>query len=338
MNNNIFITDEELRIYGSTVTLSDKAFSLLLHQKNNWELVKKNFLNLDKIKTKEIDFGDFKFKIQFNPSRITSTSAKVDKKSIENRNCFLCNENLPPQQKGIKYLKDYIILINPFPIFNKHLTIPHVKHIPQTIENSFKDFLQLSYDLRDDYFVFYNGPKCGASAPDHLHFQAGEIKTTPLQYHYRSLTSKFGDKIYQNDSINLYSVNYTVTKFIYFESNNIDELKKMFYLVLGIIKTLLKLTDEPMINIISFYDKDWKVFLFLREKHRPEQYFMNDDSQLLVSPASADLSGLCITPRESDFKKITKSDLENICSQVLITNEKYQTITKKIKEKLANVK
>ena len=189
MNNNKFITEPELRNFGMIENLSQKTEALLNHQKDNWDLVKNNFSALENIEIKKFEFDNFYINTQFNPSRITSSSAKVDKKSIANRACFLCADNLPDAQKGINYKDKYIILINPYPIFKQHLTIPHYNHIPQNIDEALGDLLDLSYDLRDNFFVFYNGPKCGASAPDHLHFQAGVKNSTPLEYYYKRIRS-----------------------------------------------------------------------------------------------------------------------------------------------------
>ncbi len=333
----IFISDKELNNYGETNTFSDKADSLLSHQKENWDLVEKNFRNLDSVKIINIDFDSFRFKIQFNPSRITSTSAKVDKKSIENRVCFLCKDNLPETQKGIKYQDDYVILINPFPVFKQHLTIPHIQHIPQKIDSTFKDMLQLSFDLKDNFFVFYNGPKCGASAPDHFHFQAGQKKSTPIENFYNGLLLNYGEEVYTNNITKIYSVNHSITKFIFFKSSDKNELVNLFNTILNVIKIQQGLASEPMINIFTFFDNSqWKVFLYLREKHRPKQYFANDDTQLLISPASVDLAGLCVTPREDDFNRVTKEDLKDICSQVLMNTDKFEKIIRNISKYLSD--
>jgi len=317
--NNKFITDKELKTYGSTDTLSDKAASLLLQQKENWDLVKNNFQNLEQIKTKDFNFNDYKIKVQFNPSRITSSSAKVDKKSIAKRACFLCNENLPIVQKGIKYKDGYVILINPFPIFKQHLTIPNLEHTPQSIKSSFENMLDLTYDLRDNFFVFYNGPKCGASAPDHLHFQAGLKYSTPIEKEYENLILKFGKEVINENNSRIVAVDYQLSKFFFFESDDKNQLNKFFLKIYDQFKELNNSNEEPLLNIVSTYEKSkWKIFLFLRKKHRPSQYFAEGKSQILFSPAAVDLAGLCITPREEDFNKITRYDIENMFEQIMV--------------------
>lgn len=327
MNKQIFITEKELKTYGSTDTLSDKANALLSHQKDNWELVKNNFKNLEQIKTKEFDFDGYKIRVQFNASRIVSSSAKVDKKTIENRACFLCKENLPSTQKGIKYKNNYVILINPFPIFKQHLTIPHLQHIPQSIENYFEDMLELSYDLKDNFFIFYNGPKCGASAPDHFHFQAGSKYSTPIETEYKSLVKTFGKEIVNKGNSKVFSVNSPITKLIVLESKEKSELIKLFANIFNQLKNNNIGDEEPLMNIISTYDENsWKVFLYPRTKHRPHQFFAENESQILFSPAAVDMGGLCITPREEDFNKIDKDDIEDMFTQVIVNKIELEPI------------
>ncbi|MCP5064245.1 MAG: DUF4922 domain-containing protein, partial [Ignavibacteriae bacterium] len=289
--------------------------------------VKNNFQNLEQIKTKEFDFDGYKIRVQFNSSRIVSSSAKVDKKTIENRACFLCKENLPDTQKGIMYKNDYIILINPFPIFKQHLTIPHLQHIPQSIENYFEDMLELSYDLKDNFFIFYNGPKCGASAPDHFHFQTGLKYSTPIETEYKSLVKSFGKEILNKGNSKAFSVNSPITKLFVLESKGKSELIKLFKNIFNQLKNNSVGDEEPLMNIISTYDNSrWKVFLYPRAKHRPQQFFAEDESQILFSPAAVDMAGLCITPREEDFNKIIKEDLTDMFGQVIANETELETI------------
>ncbi|HNZ62580.1 MAG TPA: DUF4922 domain-containing protein, partial [Paludibacteraceae bacterium] len=151
--------------------LNLKVKNLFKEQVSEWDLAKKNYEDLKNVQIKSFSFGDFEIVVQFNPARIVSSGAKVDEKTIKERKCFLCKENLPPQQKGVD-AGEYSILVNPYPIFPEHFTIPRKEHIPQQIKPFFSDMLELAKSM-DEFVVFYNGPKCGASAPDHLHFQAG---------------------------------------------------------------------------------------------------------------------------------------------------------------------
>lgn len=319
----IFLTDNELQKFGDISNWSNKAEALLKQQKESWQLLKENYEGLNFIKINTFEFDEFKLKVQFNPARITSTAAKVDNKSISDRKCFLCSENLPGVQKGIKYNNDYIILCNPYPIFAQHLTIPHVKHIPQRIDNSFNELLNLSKDLSGKFFVFYNGPQCGASAPDHLHFQAGLKNTVPIENEFKNIVNKFGKNVISKKHISVYVVNNTIRNFILISSSLKEEISSMFKNVLNKLKKMNSSNDEPLLNILSFYENNiWNVLIFPRAKHRPDQYFLSGEKQILISPASVDIAGLSILPREEDFNKITRDDLIDIYSQVTLNIEK----------------
>lgn len=318
MNKNRLISETELNNFGNTGNLSQKAEALLNHQKESWDLVNQNFSALDNIKIKKFEFNHFYINAQFNPSRITSSSAKVDKKSIANRACFLCEENLPGVQKGISYKDKYIILINPYPIFKQHLTIPHHNHIPQNIDEALGDLLDLSYDLKENFFVFYNGPKCGASAPDHLHFQAGVKKSTPLEHYYHSLVEKKSSVLLKDDIVEAYQIEALFLNFILIKSENKQKIIKLTRKVIQQLQSYKYSDEEPLLNIISLFENDiWNVFVFPRKAHRPKQFFAEDNSKLLISPASVDMAGLLITPRKEDFEKLTNTDIQDIYSQVL---------------------
>jgi ATP adenylyltransferase/5',5'''-P-1,P-4-tetraphosphate phosphorylase II len=307
-----------------TETLSSQIKNLLDSQIVDWELAKNNYKGLESVKVKDFSFDGFSIKIQFNPSRIISTSAKVDAKSIQERKCFLCKENLPKVQTGIDYKNEYIILVNPFPIFPEHFTIPKVDHKPQRIKENFEDILDLSKDLQDRYAVFYNGPKCGASAPDHMHFQAGIKNFMPVDYEFESI-----QKITLSNSDNLrisYTENY-LRNFISLESPDKYQITKAFNKVYDSIEQVEAKDDEPMMNVVASYQNDeWRIIVFPREKHRPSHYFEEGEKQILLSPASVDLGGVCITPREDDFNRITKRDIKDILTQVGVGKEKFDKI------------
>ena len=118
--------------------------------------------------------------VQWNPARAVSTLAKVDSKSLEKRPCFLCRENRPSVQEGISILEGrWEVLVNPFPILERHLTIVSTQHTPQRLSREdFEDMVEISRSL-PGYVVFYNGARCGASAPDHKHLQAGKADALP---------------------------------------------------------------------------------------------------------------------------------------------------------------
>lgn len=296
--------------------LSNKAKELIRKQVGEWDLAAKNYEGLGKVKIKTFDFGEYHIDIQFNPERIVSSSAKIDARSIETRPCFLCQKNLPPQQRGLAVDDQYMVLVNPFPIFPEHLTIPNVQHNDQRIIGNFGSMLDLAAGL-DDFTIFYNGPKCGASAPDHLHFQAGNKGFLPIENDFRNekcclkVRSVGGVSVshwpdYQRGIITLNSS----------DRNRLIACFNQIYIQLQIIQPS---ETEPMLNILASVDRDeWIIHIFPRTLHRPTQYFETGEKQIVLSPASVDMGGVLITPREEDFNKISEEDVKNIFRQVCL--------------------
>ena len=248
----------------------------------------------------------------------------MDAKTIGERACFLCEENRPQEQHSVD-AADYTILVNPFPIFPQHFTIPRKEHVAQQIKPYFADMLELAKAL-DDYVVFYNGPQSGASAPDHMHFQAGTKDYLPLVSDYKRLKATHGELLEEGVSYQLYNLkNYSRTVYC-IESDTIISTQIVFEnlyfrwqentspqaLFLG-----EKAKSEPMMNIVcSFEDGIWYTYLFPRAAFRPWQYSAEPDKQLMVSPGTVELSGIFITPIESHFERITKEDVVSILEQV----------------------
>jgi len=299
---------------------SDATARLFEIQKEHWPMLNAGFKSLDTERSKSFQFDEYKIKAQFNAGRMTSTSAKVDPKSISERKCFLCIENLPVEQKGILYNDKYIILCNPFPIFPSHFTLTHKEHTPQRIIDTFSDMLDLSKDLSKHYSVIYNGPRCGASAPDHLHFQAGNKFFMPIDDEFHQIKNEYGKVIYENDDLSFYAIDDGVRKFVSIESLDKELVVNTFNKFYKTYSELMNEKQEPMINLISFYEAEygWRVIIFLRAKHRPAVFFAEDESKMLVSPAAIDLGGVCVFPREEDFNRITKEMIADIFKEVFI--------------------
>ncbi len=310
---------------------SDAAKRLFEIQKEQWSMLNAGFTSLQTVKSKSFQFDGFKIKAQFNAGRIISTSAKVDPKSISERKCFLCVENLPAEQKGILYDDSYIILCNPFPIFPTHFTLTHRKHQPQRIIDTFSDMLDLSKDLSKHYSLIYNGPRCGASAPDHLHFQAGNKFFMPIDDEFHQLKNEYGKVIYENDDLSFYAIDDGIRKFVSIESLYKEQVVNTFNKFYKTYSELMNEEQEPMINLVSFYEEEygWRVVIFLRAKHRPAVFFAEDESKMLVSPAAIDLGGVCVFPRQEDFNRITKEMIADIFKEVFVDEKKFNELIKK---------
>ncbi len=296
-------------------SINKQIKSLFHEQVSNWELARVNFAGLQTVQTKSFSFGDFDVKVQFNPARIVSSGAKVDAKAIAERKCFLCAENRPLQQKALEF-GDYEILVNPFPIFPEHFTIPRKQHVDQQILPYFTDMLQLAKAM-DEYVIFYNGPKCGASAPDHMHFQAGTKDFLPLVNDYKRLKNTHTDLLVTTDKMQLLQMkNYLRTVYC-IESSDMESVEDAFEKLYLSFSSLTEEKDtEPMMNIVCLFEEyKWYVFILPRKTFRPWQYTAEDDKRLMVSPATVEMSGIFITPIESHFQRITKEDIESIFDQ-----------------------
>ena len=269
---------------------SKEAKELLQSQLKEWDLARINFEALNRVKTKEFHFDGFKIRVQFNPARIQSSAAKVDAKSIQERKCFLCPNNLPKEQRGIDFAKNYQILVNPFPIFPEHFTIPTYEHTDQLIFNRYGDMLDLAKSLCE-YTIFYNGPKCGASAPDHAHFQAGIKGFLPIENDIESLPK---ETIYTTESTAASVLkNYQRNCFL-IETKDRKEAIRFFKLLYNLLE-VKEGDQEPMMNIITWYENNiWYSYIFPRQKHRPACFFAEGEENLLISPASVDLGGVFI--------------------------------------------
>ncbi len=313
------------------MTTQEKADALFEEQKVNWPLMKTNWDKLVDVRLKQFEFDGFSIRIQCNPRRIVSSAAKVDRVSIENRSCFLCLKNRVEEQNNARFGQDYEILCNPFPIFKEHFTIARTSHIPQVIESEFSGFLDISREL-PNLVVFYNAPSCGASAPDHMHFQAGNLGLMPMDSELEALKLRYGNSLVKDPELSITAVDDGMRRFVVLESIKQQPLKKAFYALFGFINELQG--QEPMINMLSYYRNKWQIVLFPRELHRPWQYFEEGEKNILLSPASVDMGGTLITPLEKDFEKITREDIRDIFSQVSFSALNFKLLTEFIQTEL----
>ena len=310
--------------------MNNQVNNLIKNQLEVWETARNNYNALGGVKVKELNVKGVAYKVQFNPARIVSSGAKVDAKTIKERKCFLCPANLPEVQKGIVFKEHYNILVNPFPIFPRHLTIPEMAHVDQRIAARFGDMLDLAQALTD-FTIFYNGPKCGASAPDHAHFQAGNKGFMPVEQDWKQ---QVAGKVANYGKATLSYLNDAPRATLVIESANKEDAVKLFDIIYNCL-TVKPEETEPMMNVLAMYEEErWVVFVFPREKHRPACYTAEGEDNLLSSPASVDLGGVFITPVEKDFNKITAADVAQILSEVCLSAEDFAQLRKRIQEQI----
>jgi hypothetical protein len=288
----------------------DKLFK---RQLRTWPLLGQGVEGLARARTRKVRIDWFEIFIRHIPHRIGSTTAPVDQHSIATRQCFLCAENLPPREEGLPFGEDFRIYCNPFPIVDHHLTISHNDHVLQRIVNQFGTMLDLAAAL-PGYFVIYNGPECGASAPDHMHFQAGSRRLFPIE---RDTAGVMGPTV----------PSYRRNVFLFRGRDRPALIARMDRAIDLLAKTTGKRT-EPLVNIAVFCERqEWVTYLFPRGKHRPNVFHTGE---LTVSPASIDLCGIFVVPLSRDFERITGDAIGRILREVTLPDSQFLEVAEKL--------
>ena len=326
------IDRRRLNEYWQNGATNENANSLFVSQLANWKTARERYDQLAHVAVSEFDIDGCRLMAQYNPARIVSTGANVDPETIKRRPCFLCDVNRPEEQKSFPMLKKYHLLLNPNPILPKHFTIPLRHHRKQRILEYYEDMMEIASQL-NEFFIFYNGPQCGASAPDHMHFQAGSRGVVPLERDWSELYQPYLSRIWP-----ISEEEYLEAMKLYMVADSTGVFSLRNYLCPGVViitrtphanKILFEkiyqsmpIPDgqyEPMMNIMAWsqssstdgYERIVSVII-PRSKHRPDCYFNEGDEQVMVSPGALDMGGMVITPREEDFKKMDGELAESI--------------------------
>lgn len=319
-------------LQGKADIMEDSSISRFFNrQLEMWEDARHRFRDLKHVEVRQLSD---QLKVQFNPARIVSTGAKIDKHTLGERPCFLCERNRPKEQMT-KLIDDHFqLLVNPFPILPVHFTIPATKHQPQSIYRHYGEMHRL-LSLHSELMVFYNGPKCGASAPDHLHFQAGTSGVLPLQTNWQRLSRSLTDVISLNDEEKISVLSDFLVPAFVIISKSEDSDEELFH---RLYRSMPMRGDEsePMMNIIAWRKGDEFISVVIpREKHRPDAYFAEGEAQMMVSPGALDMAGLIITPREEDFSKINLDKATALLRECGISAEKMEAIVSNLKASAA---
>ena len=319
-------------LQGKADIMEDSSISRFFNrQLEMWEDARHRFRDLKHVEVRQLSD---QLKVQFNPARIVSTGAKIDKHTLGERPCFLCERNRPKEQMTKQIDDHFQLLVNPFPILPVHFTIPATKHQPQSIYRHYGEMHRL-LSLHSELMVFYNGPKCGASAPDHLHFQAGTSGVLPLQTNWQRLSRSLTDVISLNDDEKISVLrDFLVPAFVIISKSE-DSDEELFH---RLYRSMPMRGDEsePMMNIIAWRKGDEFISVVIpREKHRPDAYFAEGEAQMMVSPGALDMAGLIITPREEDFSKINLDKATALLRECGISAEKTEAVVSNLKASAA---
>jgi len=305
--------------------LEQEVKRLIAQQTVSWETARKNYATLANIQSKRVNFDGFYMEVQFNPERARSTTASTE--SAVKRPCFLCAANRPPEQKFIHW-REYEILVNPYPIFNPHLTIPAVEHTPQFLTGKIRDMVDLSAEL-PDFVLTFNGARSGASAPDHFHFQAVGKNALPTQKELPEWKQR--SVLYTSDDISVWGANDYLRSTIVVEGKTADQTAHTAENVLADLKGIMQQPDEAQINALAWCDsRKYTIVFFPRTGHRPRQYYAEGEEQFLSSPGAVDLAGVFITVREQDYQRISAPLIDDLFSQVVPDSTQWERIKTEI--------
>jgi len=287
--------------------------ALIQRQVLAWPRLAKGVEGLLQATTRPEHIAWFDVFVRHIPHRVTSTTAAVDSESVAKRPCFLCAGNLDPEEEGIPFGDEFTIYCNPFPIVEHHLTIVYNRHERQEIAHQCGNMLDLAVALTG-YFVIYNGPECGASAPDHMHFQAGLRNLFPIEKETAEITG-------------LTIPNYARNVFVFRDTDRLAMIDRM-YRAIELLEEATRKSPEPLINIAAFHEAaQWTVYVFPRSKHRPDVFH---SGELTVSPASIDLCGIFVVPLPKDFEKITGDRIAGIFKEVTLPDDQVRQIAAKL--------
>ncbi len=305
--------------------LPAQCIDLLEKQKASWPGLSVGYAALEQVRVKKLQCNGYSVRLHHNPARMKSAIALVDQKSIDKRPCFLCLENLPEEQQGIIYRRDFIVLCNPYPITPRHYTISHIKHVPQSFNGYIQTFLMIAKDFHGDFNVFYNGPESGASAPDHLHFQAAPAGVLPVEQDIQDNAKRIFVKC--ADGTSLSKVKEVGRGIIIIEGNNYDAICSTLSDVISAMKNVLSSPCEPRMNLLCSYNRNtWQVSVFPRQKHRPSVYFLPGNERILISPGLVEMGGVVVTPMEKDFNIVDHELIQDIYKEVSVDDETVEKV------------
>ena len=315
----------------------DRIHKFVGDQLSRWPLACDNFRALKNVRVRDMNIGGLMVKLQFNPARMISSAAKLNKEDIARRRCFLCRENRPDEQIMIKFDgrkgKKYHILVNPYPIFPDHLVIAKNRHVEQSILHRYVDMLDLARKY-SSYTFFYNGPRSGASAPDHHHFQAAPSGLIPLVEDVNGLIAGNDEDTLQYvasiQDAKLYHYDRFTTGVFVLRAETVKSAAKLFYRLLDCADTP-KGEKEPLFNLFSYWkDGEFRSVVVFRSRHRSHHYFSDGPDHLTMSPGCADMGGVFIVPVEEEYNKITEALLGEMVQEVSITKEEESIVINRL--------
>ena len=323
------ITARQQMLQGKQELMADSSLQRFFNrQLEKWEAARQRYHDLRSAKTRELVVGAYSIQVQWNPARMVSTGAQIDQKTIAERPCFLCEKNRPKEQIKKEIDGQYELLVNPFPILQQHFTIPSLKHQPQRILDSYGEIHKLLEEF-PEMMVFYNGPQCGASAPDHAHFQAGTSGLLPLQMSWQRLSRNLTKLVSLNDDEDISLIDDYPCAALLIRSRSQYGDEQLFR---RLYEALPATDPEPMMNIVAWRcNDDFLSVVFPRTKHRPDCYYKECNEQFVISPGALDMAGIIITPRQEDYERLTPEMALGILNEISLKGEALQQLLDTLK-------
>jgi hypothetical protein len=313
---------------GAERNLAARANALLMQQQAAWSMLREAVAGFQQVEYKHFTIRGSEILAQFNPKRIVSTGAKVDAASIKARPCFLCPDNLPVEERGLAYGNNLVVLCNPFPVLPKHLVIAARPHTPQTLAGYYGALLELTRALGEEFFTLYNGPRCGASAPDHLHFQAAAAAWLPI---WREVESWPLQRLKSAQPVEAFAFSNYRINVLGVRGNEPAALQDWLERAVEALAELTQSKEEPLLNVLArFKAGHWTVLLLPRQRHRPSCYDAAGEARLMVSPAAIDLGGVIVVPQAEHFARINETALEQVYAEVTLRDEVFDEWLKQL--------
>lgn len=293
---------------GQSVPLRRRIQLLFEHQREAWPALRDGEAALHELQKKTLTLNGNSIVVQANPGRRRSTMAKTDAQSVAARPCFLCPRNMPAEERGVAF-EDLVVLPNPFPVLPLHCTIAAVEHRPQLIAGRIGSFLRLAAAIGPELMALYNGPRCGASAPDHFHFQAVSAGDIPLLNELAELPRDCLVQAYTSFGRNM----------LVFVGTDATSVETAIEQSIKALSQLDQSNDEPKFNLMAHSQPQrLTVALFPRTAHRPARFFDQGASRLAVSPAVLEMCGILVTSEPEDFHRVMAETALAIYDEVTV--------------------
>ena len=305
--------------------LADSANLLLDRQKLQWPGLAEGYAALKQVRVREVRCGRCVVRVQFNPRRVVSSGARLDPESIRTRPCFLCGPQLPAGQQAILYRESYRILCNPFPVFPGHLTVAHIRHLPQALPDQLERLLRLAADFGPAMVLLYNGPRSGASAPDHLHFQAIPAGQLPVERELGGPAA--GAAMKRRGAAAVWCTEGLGRGAVVVAGREAGEVRDLAGAVIGTLARMGASEVEPSMNVLcTWLGEAWRLAIFPRQKHRPDAYFREGVGKLAVSPGAVEMGGVFVTYREEDFLALDARLIGEVYQEVAFDDAAVRTM------------